>query len=43
MLIKEAFEEIFTGFNMTNSIGNEKYVEDIYFIQKDMIYLKKNC
>jgi len=37
MLIKEAFEEIFTGFNMTNSIGNEKYVEDIYFIQKDSI------
>jgi len=37
MLIKEAFEEIFTGFNMTNSIGNDKYVEDIYFIQKDSI------
>ena len=37
MLLKDAFEEIFTGFNMTNSIGNGKYTEDIYFIQKDSI------
>jgi len=37
MRIKDAFEEIFTGFNMTNAVGNEKYVKDVYFIQKDSI------
>lgn len=37
MLIKDAFKEVFTGFNITNSVGNDKYVKDIYFIQKDSI------
>jgi len=37
MLIKDVFEEVFTGFNMTNSQVNDKYVKDVYFIQKDSI------
>lgn len=37
MLVKEVFEDIFTGFNLTNSIGSEKNLDDIYFIQKDSI------
>jgi len=37
MLVKDAFKEVFTGFNMTNAVGNEKYVKDVYFIQKDSI------
>lgn len=37
MKIVDAFEEIFTGFNMTNSIGSDNFTEDIYFINKDSI------
>ena len=37
MLVKDAFKEVFTGFNMTNSISGDKYVKDVYFIQKDSI------
>lgn len=37
MLIKDAFEEVFTGFNMSNSINNEKITAEINFIQKDSI------
>lgn len=37
MLIKDAFEEIFTGFNMTNSTTNNQCIKDIYVIQKDSI------
>lgn len=37
MLIKDAFEEVFTGFNMNNSQSDDKYVKDVYFIQKDTI------
>ena len=37
MLVKDAFEEVFTGLNMTNSSVNDKYVEDVYFIQKSSI------
>ena len=37
MLIKDAFEEIFTGFNMNNSQSDDKYTQDIYLIQKDTI------
>ena len=37
MLIKDAFEEVFTGFNINNARSDDKYVEDLYFIQKDTI------
>ena len=37
MLVKDVFEEIFTGYNMTNSPVNDKYSRDCYFIQKDTI------
>ena len=37
MLIKDAFEEIFTGFNMTNSTSNDKSIKEINIIQKDSI------
>ena len=37
MLIKDAFEEVFTGFNMSNSVNNEKHTDEAYFIQKDSI------
>ena len=37
MLIKDAFEEVFTGFNINNAVGSTKYVDDINFVQKDSI------
>lgn len=37
MLIKDAFEEVFTGLNMSNSVNNEKHTDEAYFIQKDSI------
>lgn len=37
MLVKEVFKEMFTGLNVNNSVGNAKYAEDAYFIQKDSI------
>lgn len=37
MLIKDSFEEVFTGFNMSNSVSNEKHINEEFFIQKDSI------
>ena len=37
MKIKDVFEEIFTGYNINNSVTNDKYVKDVYTIQKDSI------
>ena len=37
MLIKDAFKEVFTGLNMSNSVNNEKNTDEAYFIQKDSI------
>ena len=37
MLVKDAFKEVFTGFNMNNSVSDDNYVKDVYFIQKDSI------
>jgi len=37
MKIKDVFEEIFTGYNMTNATGNNKEPNEIYLIQKDSI------
>ena len=37
MLIKDAFEEVFTGLNMSNSVNDEKSTNEAYFIQKDSI------
>ena len=37
MYIKDAFEEVFTGFNMNNATSSEKSADDAYFIQKDSI------
>lgn len=37
MLVKDVFKEVYTGFNMNNSASSDKYVKDIYFIQKDSI------
>ncbi len=37
MLIKDSFEEVFTGFNMSNSVSNEKNINEEFFIQKDSI------
>ena len=37
MLIKDVFKEIFTGFNLNNSVGSKSYSETIYFINKDSI------
>jgi len=37
MLLKDVFEDMFTGFNLTNSTGNDKYIDEVYFIQKDSI------
>ena len=36
MKIKDVFEEIFTGYNMTNATGNND-PEEVYLIQKDSI------
>ena len=37
MKLKDAFEEIFTGYNMTNAIGNNKDIKEVSFINKDSI------
>lgn len=37
MLIKDAFKEVFTGFNMNNANSSDKYIKEVYFIQKDSI------
>ena len=37
MLIKDAFKEVFTGFNMSNSVSDESRITEAYFIQKDSI------
>lgn len=37
MKIKEVFEEIFTGYNMTNATGNNKEPKNVFLIQKDSI------
>lgn len=37
MLIKDTFKEVFTGLNITNSVGNDNNVQDVYFIQKESI------
>ena len=37
MLVKDIFEDIFTGFNINNSLTNDKYIKDIYTLQKDSI------
>ena len=37
MLVKDVFKEVNTGFNMNNSASSDKYVKDVYFIQKDSI------
>ena len=37
MLVKEAFKEVLTGYNMTNSLSNDRYLKECYFIQKDSI------
>ena len=37
MLLKEVFEDIFTGYNMTNALGEREVSNDYYFIQKDSI------
>lgn len=37
MKIKDVFEDIFTGYNMTNATGNNKEPKEIYLIQKDSI------
>ena len=37
MKLKDAFEEIFTGYNMTNAIGNNKDIKEVNFINKDSI------
>ena len=37
MLVKDAFKEVLTGYNMTNSLSNDRYLKECYFIQKDSI------
>lgn len=37
MKLKEAFNEIFTGYNMTNAVGSNEKAEEVYFINKDSI------
>ena len=37
MKIKDVFEDIFTGYNINNSGTIDKYVKDVYTIQKDSI------
>jgi len=37
MKIKDVFSEVFTGYNMTNAKVDDKYVKDIYTMQKDSI------
>ena len=37
MLLKDVFEDIFTGYNMTNALGKKEVSLDHYFIQKDSI------
>ena len=37
MKIKNAFNEVFTGYNLTNARIDDRYVKDIYTMQKDSI------
>ena len=37
MKIKDAFHEIFNGYNLTNAKVDDRYVKDIYTMQKDSI------
>lgn len=37
MKVIDAFEEVFTGFNMNNATSSEKSTDEAYFIQKDSI------
>ncbi len=37
MKIKDVFEDVFIGYNMTNATINDKFVKDIYTMQKDSI------
>ena len=37
MKIIDVFEDVFVGYNMTNASINDKYVKDIYTMQKDSI------
>lgn len=37
MLVENVFEEIFTGYNINNSITDDKYINDLYTMQKDSI------
>ena len=37
MKIKDAFNEVFAGYNLTNAKIDDRYVKDIYTMQKDSI------
>lgn len=37
MKIKDVFEEVFTGYNITNARGNNEEPKEIYMIQKESI------
>lgn len=37
MKIKDAFHEVFAGYNLTNAKVDDRYVKDIYTMQKDSI------
>lgn len=37
MLVKDAFKEVLTGYNMTNALSSDRFLKECYFIQKDSI------